>query len=93
MQLADLIKKYDADVICATKTELALEDDFHLKGYTLHRSPISIGKIRQLTFVKTDIRHTGWTMNQSEGVPPTWGHVPEMDLIIGGCHRQWTRNC
>ena len=35
-----------------------------------------------------DIRHTGLTMNQSERV-----HVPEMDLIIGGCYRQWKRNC
>ena len=39
LQLLDLAKKYDPDVLAATETEISVHDPCDLDGYTAYRAP------------------------------------------------------
>ena len=93
LQLENLIKKHDVAVAVITETELDPTDEFSIDGYIMYKSPISFGKVRQVTLVKSGVKHKSLEVNQTEKIPSTWVHITDADIIVGGLYRQWHRNC
>ena len=87
LQLENLIKEHNVDVDVITETELDPTDEFSIDGYIVYKSPISFGKVRQITLVKSGVKHKSLEVNQTEKIPSTWVHITEADIIIGGLYR------
>ena len=51
LQLLDLVRKYDVDVLAATETEINIDDVCDIDGYTAYRAPSSYGKTRHVVAV------------------------------------------